>query len=201
MAEQPPSSDKFSEYVNLYYSQLTGGQKQPTGEPLPFPDLPAPKQELGFLGRTVDILSRPMRIISNPAMKFVEYPERMDKVQELRVAGDTAAATKESLAAVGSLLASPFTGFFSDDPSNKPYWSDIIERQSDVENRNDPGYVDVANNVDTVSKGSLGFIADVALDPLWLLPGGWAAKGAQVSARQGLSLLRVFWRLLTFLVR
>lgn len=57
MAEQPPSSDKFSEYVNLYYSQLTGGQKKPSGEPLPFPDLPAPKQELGFLGRTVDILS------------------------------------------------------------------------------------------------------------------------------------------------
>ena len=185
MAEQPPSSDRFSEYVNLYYSQLTGGQKQPTGEPLPFPGLPAPKQELGFLGRTVDILSRPMRIISNPAMKLVELPERFDKVQELRAAGDTAAATKESLAAVGSLLAAPFTGFFSDDPANKPYWSDIIERQSDVVNRNDPNYVDVANNVDTVSKGSLGFIADVALDPLWLVPGGWAAKGAQVSAREG----------------
>ena len=185
MAEQPPSSDKFSEYVNLYYSQLTGGQKKPSGEPVKFPDLPAPKQELGFLGRTVDILSRPMRIISNPAMKAVEFPERMDKVQELRAAGDTAAATKESLAAVGSLLAAPFTGFFSDDPANKPYWSDIIERQSDVTNRNDPNYVDVANNVDTVSKGSLGFIADVALDPLWLLPGGWAAKGAQVGAREG----------------
>ncbi len=185
MAEQPPSSDRFSDYVNLYYSQLTGGQKQPTGEPVPFPDLPAPKQELGFLGRTVDILSRPMRIISNPAMKLVELPERFDKVQELRAAGDTAAATKESLAAVGSLLAAPFTGFFSDDPANKPYWSDIIERQSDVVNRNDPNYVDVANNVDTVSKGSLGFIADVALDPLWLVPGGWAAKGAQVSAREG----------------
>jgi hypothetical protein len=116
MAEQPPSSDKFSEYVNLYYSQLTGGRAKPTGEPVEFPDLPAPKQELGFLGRTVDILSRPMRVISNPVMKAVELPERFDKVQELRVAGDEAGATKEALSAVGSLLASPFTGFFSDDP-------------------------------------------------------------------------------------
>jgi hypothetical protein len=185
MAEQPPSSDRFSDYVNLYYSQLTGGQKQPTGEPIKFPELPAPKQELGFLGRTVDILSRPMRIISNPAMKAVEFPERMDKVQEIRAAGDTAAATKESLNAVGSLLASPFTGFFSDDPSNKPSWSQIIERQSDVSNRNDPNYVDVANNVDTMSKGSLGFVLDVALDPLWLVPGGWAAKGALTAAKEG----------------
>jgi len=185
MAEQPPSSDRFSDYVNLYYSQLTGGQKQPTGEPIKFPELPAPKQELGFLGRTVDILSRPMRIISNPAMKAVELPERMDKVQELRAAGDTEAATKESLSAVGSLLASPFTGFFSDDPSNKPYWSDIIERQADVVNRNDPNYVDVANNVNPVTKGALGFVGDVALDPLWLVPGGWAAKGALTAAKEG----------------
>jgi len=178
MAEQPPSSDKFSEYVNLYYSQLTGGRAKPTGEPVEFPDLPAPKQELGFLGRTVDILSRPLRVISNPAMKTVELPERFDKVRELRVSGDEAGATKEALSAVGSLIASPFTGFFSDDPANKPYWSEIIERQSDVDNRNDPNYVDVANNVNPSVKGALGFVGDVLLDPLWLVPGGWAFKGA-----------------------
>ena len=184
MAEQPPSSDKFSDYVNTYYSQLTGGRAQPrTGEPVAFPDLPAPVQRLGFLGRTVDILSRPMRIISNPVMKAVELPERFDKVQELRIAGDEAGATKEALSAVGSLLAAPFTGFFSDDPANKPYWSDIIEKQTDVINRNDPNYVDVANNADPVAKGALGFIGDVLLDPLWLVPGGWAVKGAQVGTR------------------
>jgi hypothetical protein len=173
-------------FTEAYYQALIGGSGT---QPSQIGEIERPfvgeQQKLGFLGRTVDILSRPMRIISNPAMKFVELPERMDKVQELRAAGDTAAATKESLAAVGSLLAAPFTGFFSDDPANKPYWSDIIERQSDVTNRNDPNYVDVANNVDTVGKGTLGFIADVALDPLWLVPGGWAAKGAQVGAREG----------------
>jgi hypothetical protein len=173
-------------FTEAYYQALIGGSGT---QPSQIGEIERPfvgeQQKLGFLGRTADILSRPMRIISNPAMKFVELPERFDKVQELRAAGDTAAATKESLAAVGSLLAAPFTGFFSDDPANKPYWSDIIERQSDVTNRNDPNYVDVANNVDTVGKGTLGFIADVALDPLWLVPGGWAAKGAQVGAREG----------------
>jgi hypothetical protein len=183
MAEQPSSSDKFSEYVNLYYSQLTGGQRQPSGEPTPFPDLPAPKQKLGFLGRTVDILSRPMRILSNPAMKLVESAERSDKVRELRLSGDTEAATKESLSILGSLVASPFTGFFSDDPSNKPYWSDIVEKFSDVTNRNDPNYVDVANNVDPKLKGALGFVGDVVLDPLWLVPGGWGLKAAKEAGR------------------
>lgn len=185
MAEQPPSSGKFSEYVNEYYSQLTGGQKRPAGEPLPFPQLQAPKQKLGFLGRTVDILSRPMRIISNPAMKLVEFPEQLDKAKELRLSGDDAAATKATLNAVGSLLTAPFTGFFSDDPSNKPYWSDIIERSADVANRNNPAYVDVADNVNPTAKGALGFVGDVLLDPLWLVPGGWAAKAGAKAGKDG----------------
>jgi hypothetical protein len=183
MAERPKNSDKFSDYINLYYQQLTGITGAPSAKPIAFPDLPAPKQKLGFLGRTVDILSRPMRIVSNPAMKLIELPERMDKVKELRLSGQDAEATKESLNAVGSLLASPFTGFFSDDPSNKPYWSDIIEKQEDVVNRNDPNYKDVANNVDPKIKGALGFVGDVLIDPLWLIPGGWAAKAAKEGSR------------------
>ncbi len=174
MAEQPRNSDRFSDYVNLYYQQLSGGSANE--RTTKFPTITPDKQKLGFLGRTIDILSRPMRIISNPVMKVVEFPERMDKVRELRLSGQDEAATKESLNAVGSLLASPFTGFFSDDPANKPYWSDIIERNSDVVNRNDPTYVDVANNVDPKIKGAVGFLGDFVLDPLWLIPGGWAAK-------------------------
>jgi hypothetical protein len=184
MAEQPKNSDNFSDYVDVYFKQLSGSTGARKTEPTPFPFIAGQKQELGFLGRLSDILSRPMRIISNPVMKAVEFPERMDKVKELRLSGQDEAATKESLNAVGSLLAAPFTGFFSDDPSNKPYWSDIIERQSDVSNRNDPNYVDVANNVDPVAKGVLGFVGDVAIDPLWLVPGlGWGAKAAKEGSR------------------
>jgi len=183
VAEQPKSSDRFSNYVNTYYENLTGGSapKVSSGEPVSFPSLPKPAQKLGFLGRTMDILSRPMRLISNPVMKAVELPERFDKVNELRLSGQDAAATKESLAAVGSLLAAPFTGFFSDNPDNKAYWSDIIERQSDVANRNDPNYVDVANNVDPLAKGALGFVGDFVLDPLWLIPPLWGAKAAKTA--------------------
>ena len=182
MAEQPKNSDKFNDYLNFYYQQLSGGAG--TGQrSVEFPKIAAPKQKLGFLGRTIDILSRPMRIISNPVMKAVELPERFDTVKELRAAGDDAAATKESLNAVGSLLAAPFTGFFSDDPSNKPYWSDIIEKQVDVENRNNPNYVDIANNADPLVKGAFGFIGDVLIDPLWLVPGGWVAKAAKETKR------------------
>jgi len=181
MTDSSTGNDSFLSYYDRYRSRF-GDRQTPSGEVdfSQYSNLFAkPKQKLGFLGRTVDILSRPMRIISNPAMKIVELPERFDKVNELRLAGDDAAATKESLAAVGSLLASPFTGFFSDDPSNKPYWSDIIEKQVDVENRNDPNYVDVANNADPKVKGAVGFVGDVLLDPLWLVPGGWALKGAK----------------------
>ena len=183
MASEPTRPPTFTE---AYYQALIGGSGT---QPSQIGEIERPfvgeQQKLGFLGRTVDILSRPMRIISNPAMKAVELPERMDTVKELRAAGDTAAATKESLNAVGSLLASPFTGFFSDDPSNKPYWSDIIERQADVVNRNDPNYVDVANNIDPKIKGALGFVGDVLIDPLWLVPGGWALKGAKEGAKEG----------------
>ena len=185
MAKVPANPDKFSEYVNNYYSALTGGASGFQPSQLGKIDRPylGEKQKLGFLGRFVDILSRPMRIVSNPAMKVVEFPERMDKVRELRLSGQSEAATKESLNAVGSLLASPFTGFWSDNPDHKPYWSDIIERQSDVENRNDPNYVDVANNVDPGVKGALGFVGDFVLDPLWLIPGGWAAKLSKEGAK------------------
>jgi hypothetical protein len=177
----PPNQDRVTDYVNQYLRQLGVTQTPRTGERPPQAKV---QQRLGFLGRTVDILSRPMRIISNPAMKAVEFPEQMDKVKALRLSGQEEEATKQTLSAVGSLLASPFTGFFSDDPANKPYWADIIERQKDVENRNDPNYVDVANNVDPRIKGALGFIGDVALDPLWLVPGGWAVKAAAKGGKE-----------------
>ena len=141
-------------------------------------------EKLGFLGRAIDIISRPMRLISNPAMKLVGLPERFDKAQELRLSGDTSGAFKESVSAFTELAFAPVTGFFSDDPKNKPYWSDIIEKGVDVANRNDPNYVDTANNVNPVLKGTLGFVGDFVLDPLWLVPGlGWGAKLAKTGAK------------------
>lgn len=190
MTMVPPSSENFSGYYKNYLSRIQPSQTG--GAVASFSEAAAPvtSEKLGFLGRFVDLLSRPLRTISNPAMKAVEMPLRMDKVQELRLAGDDAGAIKEGLSAVGSLIAAPITGFFSDNPENKPYWSDIIEKQSDVANRNDPNYVDTANNVNPVLKGTVGFVGDFLLDPLWLVPGigvgtklfGTAARGTKIVA-------------------
>lgn len=180
MTNLPPSGDSFSNYYDKYKQQF-GRQQQ--SQPVNFSDYPdlfgAPKQELGFLGRLVDIVSRPLRIVSNPVAKALEMPEKYEALQREEAAGGEV-SFGEKIAPVGNLIAAPFTGFFSDDPSNKPYWSDLIEKASDVVNRNDPGYVDVEDNVDPVKKGAYGFIGDVALDPLSWLPGvGFVKMGAK----------------------
>lgn len=186
MTDPSTGGSSFSSYYDKYRSQFGGGQA--SGGEVDFSQysnlFAKEPNKMGFLARFGDILSRPFRTLSNPAMKIVELPERADKVQQLRLSGQYEEATKESLNAVGSLLAAPFTGFFSDDPSNKATWSDIIEKSVDVQNRKDISYVDTANNVNPAIKGTLGFIGDVALDPLWLVPGfGWGAKAAKEAGR------------------
>jgi hypothetical protein len=184
MTDSSTGNSSFTSYYDKYRSRF-GSQQSQSVDFSQYSGLFTPsKQKLGFLGRFADILSRPMRILSNPAMKIVELPEQLDKAKELRLSGQDAAATKQTLNAVGSVLASPFTGFFSDDPANKPYWSDIIERAADVQNRNNPNYVDKANNVDPMTKGALGFVGDVLIDPLWLVPGGWAAKAGAKAGKE-----------------
>lgn len=161
-----PNSD-FSEFFQEFQKN-----NQTTLDSSLFPSLMAApaSNKMGFLGRTIDILSRPMRTISNPVMKALEAPERADRIRELRLSGDDAGAFKEFLNYSGALATAPITGFFSDKPENKPYWSDIIEKATDVANRNDPNYVDTANNANPVLKGVGGFIGDFILDPLWLVP-------------------------------
>jgi hypothetical protein len=174
MTITPPPSDNFSNYYSQYLSQISPRRGTPAS--VEFPERTNQSQNLGFLGRTIDILSRPLRIVSNPVMKAVELPEKFDEIKEREAAGEDVSAG-EKFAPVGELLAAPFTGFFSDDPSNKPYWADIIEKAEDVENRNDPNYVDVANNVNPTYKGVVGFLGDVVLDPLTWVPGAALAKG------------------------
>ena len=186
MAELPVNNNSFADYYEQYRRQFAAQQQQQTGQPVDFSqysDLFAPeKQELGFLGRTVDILSRPLRLISNPVMKALELPEKYKALAEEEAAGGEV-SFGEKLAPVGSLIAAPFTGFFSDDPDNKPYWSDIIEKSTDVSFMFDPDYVDVENNADPVVKGVVGFIGDVALDPLSWIPGvGFIKAGARTQA-------------------
>lgn len=186
MADLPVSNNSFADYYAQYRSQFAAQQNTPS-EPIDYSKYSEifkgkEPQKLGFLGRTVDILSRPLRLVSNPVMKALELPEKYKALAEEEAAGGEV-SFGEKLAPVGSLIAAPFTGFFSDDPDNKPYWSDIIEQIEDVSNINNPNYVDTENNADPVVKGVVGFIGDVALDPLSWIPGvGFIKAGVRTQA-------------------
>jgi hypothetical protein len=162
-------SDYLKNQQDVYLKQLRGSRPAPatsTG----LPNLPGPPEpEVGFLGGVIDFLSRPLYAVTNIADKALDLPERF--------------AEGEGAQGVGALLASPFTGFFAQDRENKNYTSDIIEKNSDVFNKNTPGYVDVENNVDPLIKGTLGFAGDLVLDPLMWIPGAQIAKGLNLGAQ------------------
>jgi len=177
MAKLPGTPNQFSDYYQQFLPATSTEVSANVASG--FPKREDEPNEMGFLGRLVDIVSRPLRIVSNPAMKALELPEKYEALRMEEAAGGDV-SFGEKIAPVGSLLAAPFTGFFSDKDENKPYWSDIIEKTSDVNNRNDPLYVDVENNVNPAVKGALGFVGDVVLDPLSWIPGvGFVKMGAK----------------------
>ena len=134
MAEVPQTPNQFSDYYQQFLPSVGNTSASPaTG----FPTRTGQPNEMGFLGRLIDIASRPLRIVSNPVMKALELPEKYDALATEEAAGGEV-SFGEKIAPVGSLLAAPFTGFFSDKDENKPYWSDIVEKTSDVANRNEP---------------------------------------------------------------
>ena len=179
MAKLPQTPNQFTNYYQQFLPTVgTGVNAESMGQISPLTGQP---NEMGFLGRLVDIASRPLRIVSNPVMKALEMPEKYEALEREQAAGGEV-SFGEKLAPVGSLLAAPFTGFFSDKEENKPYWSDIVEKASDVSNRNDPLYRDVENNVDPIIAGTLGFVGDVVLDPLSWIPGMGFVKVGEKSA-------------------
>lgn len=177
MAKLPQNPSQFTNY---YQQFLPGLSTEVSAETVSgFPAREGQPNEMGFLGRLVDIASRPLRIVSNPVMKALELPEKYEALRTEEAAGGEV-SFGEKIAPVGSLLAAPFTGFFSDKEENKPYWSDIIEKTADVNNRNNPNYVDVENNINPITKGAAGFVGDVVLDPLSWIPGvGFVKVGAK----------------------
>lgn len=178
MARLPKNPNQFTDYYQQFLPTIG---TDVSASSVDFPQRIGAPNEMGFLGRLVDIASRPLRIVSNPVMKALELPEKYDALRTEEAAGGEV-SFGEKLAPVGSLIAAPFTGFFSDKDENKPYWSDIIEKTRDVANRSNPGYIDVENNVDPVVKGTLGFVGDVVLDPLSWVPGMGFVKVGEKSA-------------------
>jgi ParB-like chromosome segregation protein Spo0J len=179
MAKLPRTPSQFTDYYQQFLP--TVGTDASAQVASGFPERVGAPNEMGFLGRLVDIASRPLRIVSNPIMKALELPEKYDALRMEEAAGGEV-SFGEKIAPVGSLLAAPFTGFFSDREENKPYWSDIVEKIVDVDNRNNRSYVDTDNNADPVAKGVIGFIGDVAFDPLSWVPGMGFIKVGEKSA-------------------
>jgi hypothetical protein len=179
MAKLPRTPSQFTDYYQQFLP--TVGTDASAQVASGFPERIGAPNEMGFLGRLVDIASRPLRIVSNPVMKALELPEKYEALRMEEAAGGEV-SFGEKIAPVASLLAAPFTGFFSDKEENKPYWSDIIEKTADVENRNNPNYIDTENNVDPLTKGALGFVGDVVLDPLSWVPGMGFIKVGEKSA-------------------
>lgn len=179
MAKLPQNSSQFTNYYQQFLP--TVGTDVSAEAAVGFPERAGAPNEMGFLGRLVDIASRPLRIVSNPVMKALELPEKYEALRMEEAAGGEV-SFGEKIAPVGSLIAAPFTGFFSDKDENKPYWSDILEKVVDVDNRNNPGYVDTDNNANPVTKGVVGFIGDVVLDPLSWVPGMGFVKVGEKSA-------------------
>lgn len=177
MAKLPQTPNQFTNYYQQFLPSVgTGVNAEAAGQ---ITSLAGQPNEMGFLGRLIDIASRPLRIVSNPVMKALELPEKYEALRTEEAAGGEV-SFGDKIAPVGSLLAAPFTGFFSDKDENKPYWSDIVEQTSDFINRDDPLYRDVENNVDPVVAGGLGFLGDVVLDPLSWIPGvGFVKVGAK----------------------
>lgn len=169
-----PSSDSFvSDYVKrqreAYAQQLLGSSAPPpvsTGEATPGV---AREPEMGTFGKVIDFLSRPLYAVTNIADKALDLPERF--------------AEGEGVQGIGALVASPFTGFFSQSRENKNYTSDILEKGYDVANKNRVGYVDREDNVAPAVKGTLGFAGDLLLDPLAWVPGAQIAKGLNLGLR------------------
>jgi hypothetical protein len=180
----PPADDSFTRYYQEYLQQMGGSSAAPKQiQPL---DVRKKGQgeQLGVLGRTIDILSRPLRLVSNPVMQALELPFKLDDIKARESSGEIVPTTEKLGTYLNALPPiAAFKGFVSDKPENKPYWSDIIEQASDTFNKNDPNYVDIEDNVNPVVKGVAGFVGDVALDPLTWVPAAWIAKGIQATGR------------------
>lgn len=171
MSQLPPENDAFTKYYQQYLRQYGGSSGLAPIQPL---DVGAPGggEKLGFLGRTLDILSRPLRIVTNPVMKTLQLPEKFQEFAAREAAGENVSLGEKFGAVAGaSWPVASVQGLVSDNPENKPYTSDIIEQVSDTWNINNPNYVDTEDNVNPIAKGVLGFVGDVALDPLTWVPG------------------------------
>ena len=188
MAQQKPET--FAETL----ARVAGGAKPPaTQQPAPKkldfggskitkPQSAMPPDPLSWL---LDIASRPLRLVTETVDTNLDTGKRLAKAS--LTGGDVLG---EAVRGAGDAISAPFRGFFSTNPEDQPYTSDLIEKGTDVIGGiADPKrYKDTPDNVNPILKGVLGFAGDVALDPLTYVPGAAlasVAKGAVKAIKTG----------------
>lgn len=119
-----------------------------------------------FLSWLIDISSRPLFAVTETASSLLDAADPQSNMNLAE--------------RVGHVASAPFRGLFSNNPEDKIYTSELIEKGADVVGKNtNPNYKDVQDNVDPIAKGVLGFAGDVAGDPLSYIGLGTIKKGLQ----------------------
>lgn len=132
------------------------------------------------LSTVIDIASRPLYAVTETIQSGLEWADKAQSGKPFDVGAE-----------IGKTISAPVRGLLSTNKDDKPMTSDLMEQTSDVINKSNPNYVDVKDNVNPVAKGVVGFIGDVALDPLTYVPlAGIASVGAKVSGKLGLSAVK-----------
>lgn len=182
MSDTSPKS--FSEYVKNRQPG-TPSQESLFSFPKPAEPLKSRPGNRGFLAGFVDALNRGVYSITEPLSSLLDLPKDIEAIQQKARSGDMSGAVKDSFGVYVKNLTSPARGALHGlvpgieySPEDRITWEGLIEKGVDTYYRNNPNYVDTDNNVDPKVRGALGFIGDVVLDPINLIPGMWAAKAA-----------------------
>lgn len=176
-----------SSFLDYYNGQGTRGVAGPAA-PLSVPKNlasgtfsgKAPAEENPFLGAgkwLLDIIDRPRNAIANVAKNAID---RGVAAGEAYSRGDGAEGFANTLGAIFGSAPAFAKGLTSTDAADKHTTSDLIEYGTDtIGAATDPRYEDVQDNANAQLKGTLGFLGDVASDPLMLVPGAVLLKGAK----------------------
>ncbi len=174
MASRKP----FSQYLAEAKAKYGAAPTSAASNSFKIENLPAKKgTPEDFLSTVLDIASRPLYAVTETVQSGLEWADKAQSNKEF-----------DPWAEAGKTLSAPVRGFLSTNKDDKPMTSDLIEQTADVFGKSDPNYVDVKDNANPVAKGVVGFIGDVALDPLTYVPIiGAGSVAAKVGSKLGLA--------------
>lgn len=166
-------AESFEQWLARKQAGLPAPAARPTSsqsEKFDFSALGGKKNESGpmsFLNTAIDILSRPLYAVGETGEAIVDL-----------VTPNTEDDKRSPLEKFGALATAIPRGLFSTNEEDKTHGADLLEHATDRFGQYNPAYVDREDNVDPAAKGVLGFVGDVALDPLTYIPAAWGVKAA-----------------------